>query len=718
MLRLGRSRRAVAALTQRRGPVPSRSGLLRNGRGSGDVQQLLLQNFTHLNSPPSVDGKYGAAFGVFVPCTSTLFGLIVFLRLGFVVGQAGWWCSLLVIFAAFVLCLLTCLSLCALISDSGDAPPSAEGASIANEPGVYFVLRRSLLCTRPGQELGVALGASFYLVFAANVAFCLMSFAAVLCDAAGLHSEEQVLPWNPPGTWLEVGVASVALLLVATICAKGVSLPPRFSLFTLLGVFATILVSLLCCLIPTSQPTPTGINGTTFAANGAPALGSFNRGSDSSLVLMFALVFPGFTGVLAGSNVSCELRTPSRSFARGALSSLALTLASYCVITLLLAASIERDTLKSNVFIVAEVVSSTIKLPLAHICVCFVAATSAVSYLLAAPRVFTAIAIDSAWPAIAPLALRSRSGEPLRALGATCVLVQLLLLTGGISLLAPLVSAILLLAFTLINLLCFLAAASAPDFARSFRLSSRWSALAGFVLSLIGMLAAISSAPLVAALLLALLLPPLLWQHRTLAVLLRTGWNQRGDDGVSTSANMGLETDAVEQRVERAAAYVHDALQGRYRGSHWAVRSHSRIRAQRLLRSLRIVRTVNLCVYMVILSFFERPVWCYAESSCEAITEMGSGSAGPLARMNLPVLSVGSSVAIESVCILLFTGEMALKAYYMTSRSFFASPWHVLQFVLLVLNGAFVLVQACQPVNLSHQTPPDSIPSHPSPSST
>ena len=44
--------------------------------------------------------------------------------------------------------------------------------------------------------------------------------------------------------------------------------------------------------------------------------------------------------------------------------------------------------------------------------------------------------------------------------------------------------------------------------------------------------------------------------------------------------------------------------------------------------------------------------------------------------------------------MLLFALEMGLKAFYMSTRAFFASPWHVAQLVLLALNAAFVIVQA------------------------
>ena len=63
--------------------------------------------------------QLGTFLGVFVPCTCTIFGVVVFLRLGFVVGQAGIWATLVIILASFGLCFLTTLSLCALISDGG-----------------------------------------------------------------------------------------------------------------------------------------------------------------------------------------------------------------------------------------------------------------------------------------------------------------------------------------------------------------------------------------------------------------------------------------------------------------------------------------------------------------------------------------------------------------------------------------------------------------------
>ena len=137
------------------------------------------------------------------------------------------------------------------------------------------------------------------------------------------------------------------------------------------------------------------------------------------------------------------------------------------------------------------------------------------------------------------------------------------------------------------------------------------------------MLAALSAAPAVAAIFCALLLGLLFWRRTSLFAIITHGRLRHNENAArQPSAAAGLPSDAVEQRVERAAAYVHDALKGRFRGTHWAVRSHSRIRAQRLLRSLRVLRTANLCTYMIVLSFFERPVWCYSSPDCGDPTQV------------------------------------------------------------------------------------------------
>ena len=61
-------------------------------------------------------GRLGTFFGVFVPCVSSMFGVVCFLRMSTIVGHAGFWGTLTIIGVAFTISFLSVLSLCALIT--------------------------------------------------------------------------------------------------------------------------------------------------------------------------------------------------------------------------------------------------------------------------------------------------------------------------------------------------------------------------------------------------------------------------------------------------------------------------------------------------------------------------------------------------------------------------------------------------------------------------
>ena len=337
----------------------------------------------------------GTVLGVFVPCTCTIFGVVVFLRLGFVVGQAGLYCALLIVLASYAICLLTTLSLCALIADGDDRHRRgsvSDTGSPAKDPGVYAALRQAV-----GTPLGGALGLAFYLAFTVDVAFYIIGFAEMFSRAADVSSSIQIFPWNPPGSWVDTAVASAALALLALVCACGVHVSARVSLLTLCVICACILASLACLLFPTDDALSghTQFSLTTLANNSAPALDDFD-GRGLSLMKMFTLTFPGFTGVLAGSNLSANLRTPTRSIAAGTLASLLFVLVTYAAICFVLAASVDRPVLKDpRVMIMDTAVATITGLPLGYVGVVCTTLSSALSYLLGAPRVLHAVVRDA-----------------------------------------------------------------------------------------------------------------------------------------------------------------------------------------------------------------------------------------------------------------------------------------------------------------------------------
>lgn len=236
----------------------------------------------------------------------------------------------------------------------------------------------------------------------------------------------------------------------------------------------------------------------------------------------------------------------------------------------------------------------------------------------------------------------------------------------------------------------FTAALSRPHFAAGFKLHSKWTSLGGFLLALVFLADAISAPPLspLALTMAALLLGLLAWQRRALARLFTIG-DRTAFPQAWSAASLGMSGEVGDERVERAAVYVHDGLSGRHRKINWSVRQggeSGQLRAQRLLTSIRLLRHVNAGIYMG-LALVETPVWCYSPP-CDLHGVPGWG---------LPMLPQWATLPLEAGCVCIFLGEMGLKMRFVSSRSFFASGWHLLQLLLLLIDAAFIAISAALP---------------------
>lgn len=103
---------------------------------------------------PTAPAKFGTFGGVFTPSTLTILGVIMFLRFGEVVGQAGIANCLIIIFCAKLITTLTTLSISAIATNT-----RVRGG------GAYFLISRSL-----GVAFGGAIGLVFFLAQAISVA--------------------------------------------------------------------------------------------------------------------------------------------------------------------------------------------------------------------------------------------------------------------------------------------------------------------------------------------------------------------------------------------------------------------------------------------------------------------------------------------------------------------------------------------------------------------
>lgn len=178
------------------------------------------------------------------------------------------------------------------ISDLVDArvltDAGAPGAS-SRGPGVYEALRSSA-----GPELSQAIGLSFFLAFTADAAFNALGFAQAFGHSLGPGAAGWLAGWMP----LEQALGSAALLCFTLLCFYGVRLSGRLSLLMLMALLASLAASLVCIALPSNEHLAghIALSGARLAANFAPQLSSPRGG-----VLSFALLFPGFTGVIAGA---------------------------------------------------------------------------------------------------------------------------------------------------------------------------------------------------------------------------------------------------------------------------------------------------------------------------------------------------------------------------------------------------------------------------------
>uniref|UniRef100_A0A8C6PIZ3 Solute carrier family 12 member 4 n=1 Tax=Nothobranchius furzeri TaxID=105023 RepID=A0A8C6PIZ3_NOTFU len=98
-------------------------------------------------SPVCQSPNMGTLMGVYLPCLQNIFGVILFLRLTWIVGMAGIIQSLLIVIMCCSCTMLTAISMSA-IATNGVVPAG----------GAYFMISRSL-----GPEFGGAVGLCFYL---------------------------------------------------------------------------------------------------------------------------------------------------------------------------------------------------------------------------------------------------------------------------------------------------------------------------------------------------------------------------------------------------------------------------------------------------------------------------------------------------------------------------------------------------------------------------
>jgi len=177
--------------------------------------------------------KFGTWDGVFASCLLNIFGVIMFLRLPWVVGQAGILCTLVIIGLSGIVVLLTSMSMAAIVTNGK-----------IEEGGAYFMISRTL-----GPGIGGAIGVLFSIGLAVAVSMYVIGFCETMIGM-GLSITGDVLN--------DIRISGIIILTICLVCVMiGIGWVVKlqlFLLFLLLGAIASFFIGSFLKPVDTDLP--------------------------------------------------------------------------------------------------------------------------------------------------------------------------------------------------------------------------------------------------------------------------------------------------------------------------------------------------------------------------------------------------------------------------------------------------------------------------------
>ncbi len=369
------------------------------------------------------DDKFGTFGGVFTPSILTILGVIMYLRLPWVVGNGGLYTALGIIAVAHVISVSTGLSISSIATDK------KVGAG-----GPYYIISRSL-----GLPIGGTLGIALFIGLAFSVSLYIIGFSESFLGF--LHVA------RTPNAIRICGTVTIVLLTVITFVSTALAIKTQY---LILGLIA---VSLLSIFLGPHQ-------ASVVAPHLAPSPGS------KPVAELFGIFFPAVTGFTAGVNMSGDLRDPKGAIPRGTLAAIAAGLLVYTGLAIYLAFAVppkllvdDPDVLQHTAlfspFVVAGIWGATL--------------SSALGSILGAPRILQALSVDRITPRVFARGYGS-TNEPRNALLLAFVIAEGGILIAELDAIARIVSMVFLAMYGFLNICSAIESWASPDFRPAFRI--------------------------------------------------------------------------------------------------------------------------------------------------------------------------------------------------------------------------------------------------------
>ncbi len=358
---------------------------------------------------PREPKKFGTFQGVFTPTVLTILGVIMYLREGWVVGNAGLLGAIGIITLATVITLFTSLSMSSITTNIR-----------IKAGGAFSIISQSL-----GLEAGGAIGIPLYIAQALAVAMYIFGF------------RDGWLWLFPDHPALLVDIVTFLVIFLVI----NISTDFAFKIqYVILVIILLSLVSIGMAFIDTPINTEFEWFGTFAGAQE----GSGNTG----FWLVFAVYFPAVTGIMAGANMSGDLKDPRKSIPVGTLTAVGLSYFVYIALAIVLALIATPEELLSDYNIL---INKAYWAPIVLAGLLGATFSSALSSLVGAPRILYALGQNNILFWNKKLARTNKKGEPYVALLITTVIVLLALLMRNLNAIAPLLSMFFLITYCMIN---------------------------------------------------------------------------------------------------------------------------------------------------------------------------------------------------------------------------------------------------------------------------
>uniref|UniRef100_W5MPE5 Solute carrier family 12 member 2 n=1 Tax=Lepisosteus oculatus TaxID=7918 RepID=W5MPE5_LEPOC len=450
-------------------------------------------------SEPKGVVKFGWIKGVLIRCMLNIWGVMLFIRMTWIVGQAGIVLACVIVLMATVVTTITGLSTSAIATNG-----------FVRGGGAYYLISRSL-----GPEFGGSIGLIFAFANAVALAMYVVGFAETVME---LLKEMDALMIDDTNDVRIIGTITVIVLL--GISVAGMEWEAKAQIFLLVILVTAIFNYVIGSFIRVESKEPRGFFGYQVDIM-LENMGS-NFREDQTFFSVFAIFFPAATGILAGANISGDLADPQLAIPRGTLLAILITGLVYLGIAISTGCCIFQcrmvNVVHSDRWLLDELcrrfcfymydvwsiknieqfcnyelwrifhVMSTVSGfgPLITAGIFSATLSSALASLVSAPKVFQALCKDNIYPGLSMFAKGfGKNNEPLRGYILTFCIGLGFILIGDLNTIAPIISNFFLASYALINFSVFhasLAKSPAKGWRPGFKYYNKWVSLVGAIM--------------------------------------------------------------------------------------------------------------------------------------------------------------------------------------------------------------------------------------------